>query len=187
LGEVWVPTLTGKSLPVSREGLVPALDDIDGRAIARVHSLKLGHMAWERDSRLPVYLIQRVIHHKGKIHDDAVELIFPLDPWDLDEVEDFCRMVHEAGFGLIPLPVAPATDAYRKGDFFRGPSWEIPEEELLAKRAIHLVQMQIEAVADWGQKEHPGSVRIEWMGAEESIEALKPYAERLAKVWESLV
>lgn len=187
LGEVWVPTLNGESLPGSRECLVPAPDDIDRPAIARIHSLKLGHMAWERDSRLPVYLIQREIHHKGKILDHAVELIFPLDPWDLGEVEEFCRMVHEAGFGLIPLPVAPATDAYRKGDFFRGPSWEIPNEKLLAKRATHLVKLQIEAIADWGQKEHPGSVRIDWAGADESMEALMPHAERLAKVWESLV
>ncbi len=153
--------------------------------IARIHSLLLGQIVWH-GALLPVYLAEWQIERSGPGKDRGVELVFPLDPWELAEAEAFCRTIREAGIGLMALPIAPVSHSLESIEgsdrLDRGPGWRIPDEESLACRARELLLMQVAAMGEWGREPSP-PVPVKWTDPQESLAALQRYEERLQWAW----
>lgn len=137
----------------------------------------------EKVARLPVILAQLAVWRYEQKQDQSTLLVFPLDPWTLEDAETMVLRWVQAGFGVIPLPIAPVSHDFTPGPSPWGQSWRVPERDELLARAESLLTIHLEAMATRGTPLGSPPLTITWLPPEETRHLLEEPLRRLERVW----
>jgi hypothetical protein len=133
--------------------------------------------------QLPVILAQLAVWRFDQKQDQSTQLVFPLDPWALEDAEMMVLRWIQAGFGIVPLPVAPLSHEFTPGPSPWGQSWRVPDRDELLARAESLLSIHLEAMGNRGTPLGSPPLTITWHSPDESRPLLEDPLRRLQTVW----